>query len=532
MRPEGAPLAFDRDAPARSGAAGTGATRALTRKASLNVVAYGLEYGAKMAVGLLVTPILVSRLGQALFGVWEMLARLASYVESISDRPPEALKLVVANRQARGDAAAERRAVGGALAVWLLLLPVAAAAGAVLTWLAPTITRVGPELAPAVRLASVLLVGSVLLGGLLAVPGSVLYGMNLGYKRMELQASLSVVGGVLTAAAAYAGLGLAGVGAAQLVLAALAGLCYWGLAKAYVGWFGVARPTPADMRSLFAMSAWLSLGDLISKLLLASDVLVLGVILSPSVVATYVLTGYAARTAVNLHGAAVTAAMPGLGGVIGQGQYQRAAQARGDLLALTWVFVTAVGATILLWNPSFVALWVGGGQYAGPAVNLLIVLITVQTVFIRTDSYVIDAALRPWQRVRVSGVAAVLTLVAMVALTRWLGLAGLCLGTLAGRAVQTVAYPRLVRSCLGSVGAAPLAHVVRPFAATTVLFGGALYLGARMHAPSWVAWGMGVVGSVTVFAAAAFVIGLAPGSRSAVTQRLREIGGRGRRKPR
>jgi O-antigen/teichoic acid export membrane protein len=530
MRPGGAPLAFDRDAPARSGAAG--ATRALTRKASLNVVAYGLEYGAKMAVGLLVTPILVSRLGQALFGVWEMLARLASYVESVTDRPPEALKLVVANQQASGDAAAERRAVGGALAVWLLLLPIAAAAGAVLTWLAPTITGVGPELAPGVRLASALLVGSVLLGGLLAVPGSVLYGMNLGYKRMELQASLSVVGGVLTAAAAYAGLGLAGVGAAQLVLAALAGLCYWGLARAYVGWFGVARPTFAEVRSLFAMSSWLCLGDLIAKVLLASDLLVLGVILSPSLVATYVLTGYAARTAVNLHGAAVTAAMPGLGAVIGQGQYQRAAQARAELLALTWLLATAVGATILLWNPSFVSLWVGGARYAGSAVNLLIVLITVQTVFIRTDSYVIDAALRPWQRVRVGAVAAVCTLVAMIALTRWLGLAGLCLGTLTGRAVQTVAYPRLVRSCLGSVGGAPLIRLVRPLAAMALLFGVTVYAGDRIHTASWFGWGAGVVGSVTVFAAAAFVLGLAPQSRSAVTQRLLEIVRRGRRKTR
>jgi len=32
--------------------------------------------------------------------------------------------------------------------------------------------------------------------------------MNLGYKRMELQAALNVVGGAFTAGAVYAGLGL------------------------------------------------------------------------------------------------------------------------------------------------------------------------------------------------------------------------------------------------------------------------------------------------------------------------------------
>src|SRR6266403_662574 len=180
-------------APAPAGGAMTpssGTTRAptLTQKASLTVVAYGLEYGAKLAVGLVVTPVLVSRLGQALYGVFEMLGRLTSYIAPVSGRPPDALRLVVASRQADRDPAAERRAVGGALVVWLLLRP-------------------------------------------LAVPESVLFGMNLGYKRMELQAGLSVVGGLLTAAAAYAGLGLAGVSAAQLVVAGVTGLCYWGIAR-------------------------------------------------------------------------------------------------------------------------------------------------------------------------------------------------------------------------------------------------------------------------------------------------------------
>src|SRR2546425_5595549 len=49
---------------------------------------------------------------------------------------------------------------------------------------------------------------SLLLGGLASVPESVLRGMNLGYKRMGFQAGLNLVGGVLTAGAVYAGLGL------------------------------------------------------------------------------------------------------------------------------------------------------------------------------------------------------------------------------------------------------------------------------------------------------------------------------------
>src|SRR5690349_23574107 len=140
----------------------------LTQKASLTVAAYGLEYGAKMIVGLVVTAILVSRLGQALFGVYEMLGRLTSYLEPLSGRPPAALRLVVASRQKSADASAGRRAVGGALDVRLKFLPLAVGAGAVLTWFATTLTSTSPTTACAVRTECATPDGGVLLGGLLA----------------------------------------------------------------------------------------------------------------------------------------------------------------------------------------------------------------------------------------------------------------------------------------------------------------------------------------------------------------------------
>ena len=54
----------------------------LTQRASLNVIASLLDYGAKVAVGFLVIPIVVAGLGSSLYGVWEMLARLTGYLTS------------------------------------------------------------------------------------------------------------------------------------------------------------------------------------------------------------------------------------------------------------------------------------------------------------------------------------------------------------------------------------------------------------------------------------------------------------------
>src|SRR6266516_3867404 len=465
----------------------------LTRRASLNVAAFGLDFGVKTAVGLVITPLLVGRLGTVLFGTWEMLDRLAGYVASVGGRPSEALRLLVANRQTIADPAAQRRAVGGALVVWLICLPLAAAAAAVVAWYAPAITGAGPGLRTTIRIAAAL----VLAGG--------------------------VLGGALTAAAVYGGLGLAGVAGAQVALAALSALCFWWLARTYVVWFGASRPARAETRSLASLAAWLAGGDLIAKLLLGSDVLILGTLLSPAAVTTYVLTAYAPRAAVAVHGSAVGAAMPGLAGLIGERQYGRAALARGDLMILTWLFATAVGTTILLWNRSFVALWVGAEHYGGAVVDLLIVCIAFQTAFIRADAFIIDAALRSWLRVLIAAVAAVVTITLAVVLTRALGIAGLCLGVLAGRLIQTVAYPVLAGRCVGgSTGVTP-ATLGRAVLVAGALFAAGLALGDRMLAPNWLVWAAAVPASLALALGIAFSAGLSRQARQAVVLRAAEL---------
>ena len=413
----------------------------LTRRASLNVAAFGLDFGVKTAVGLVITPLLVGRLGTALFGTWEMLDRLAGYVASVGGRPSEALRLLVANRQTIADPAAQRRAVGGAL----------------------------------------------------------------------------------TAAAVYGGLGLAGVAGAQVALAALSALCFWWLARTYVVWFGASRPARAETRSLASLAAWLAGGDLIAKLLLGSDVLILGTLLSPAAVTTYVLTAYAPRPAVAVHGSAVGAAMPGLAGLIGERQYGRAALARGDLMILTWLFATAVGTTILLWNRSFVALWVGAEHYGGAVVDLLIVCIAFQTAFIRADAFIIDAALRSWLRVLIAAVAAVVTITLAVVLTRALGIAGLCLGVLAGRLIQTVAYPVLAGRCVGGSSGVTPATLGRAVLVAGALFAAGLALGERMVAPNWLVWAAAVPASLALALGIAFSAGLSRQARQAVVLRAAEL---------
>jgi O-antigen/teichoic acid export membrane protein len=506
----------------------------LTWRASLNLTQSVLDYGAKLAVGLVVIPILVGGMGRSLFGVWEMLGRLMGYLESTDGRPTQALRLVVSNLQAQPEHTAKRRWIGGALVVWACFLPLWIATGVILIWYAPAITKVSEPLHSTVRIACAVLMVGVLLAGLASLPESVLRGMNLGYKRMGLQASLSVVGGLLLAGAVYLNLGLIGVALASVILVALTGICFLFLVRRQVPWFGVDRPRQAEVAALLQMSLWIAVGDAVAKLLLASDVIVLGMVLSPSVVTTYVLTGYAALLSVNLHSLAADSVIPGMAGIMGERDYPRAAQLRRELLALSLLFATATGSAILAWNRSFIHLWVGGENYAGTWVNLLLVLIAAQTALIRSDAYLIDAALQPGRRVKVSAVAAIAALALSIVFTQYAGMSGLCTAILVSRAIQSIWYPVLVQDCLQGASAGSPWWLGRPLSLMALLFGLSAYLGQHLLLHQWATW----AAAVLLTAATSFLIalrwGLPPELRTVVHARGSELAarvGRGTRNP-
>src|SRR5512142_1265831 len=71
----------------------------LTQKAKMNAFAAALDYGARLVTGFLVTPFLVTALGDLLYGVWRTLGNLTGYISAASGRPSQALKWTTASKQ-------------------------------------------------------------------------------------------------------------------------------------------------------------------------------------------------------------------------------------------------------------------------------------------------------------------------------------------------------------------------------------------------------------------------------------------------
>jgi hypothetical protein len=198
-------------------------------------------------------------------------------------------------------------------------------------------------------------------------------------------------------------------------------------------------------------------------------------------------------------------------------------------MLLTWLITVSVGSTILLWNQSFIGLWVGPERYAGSTQNFLILVMIVQFVLIRNDANIIDLTLDLSQKVLLGLWSALISVVTAVLLvgTFKAGIVGLILGLIAGRSILSVAYPFLIGRSFGVSLLSQFKAALRPVLITLLLF----FLAARLEGfmsrisfqASWIGLIFGVAITMVVVSLMAFFLGLSRDQQVRISQRIRLV---------
>ncbi len=511
----------------------------LTKKASLNATAAALDYMVRLVVGFLITPMLVLGLGNFYYGAWQILMDIAGYLSPATGRPTQALKIMLANKQAVASDAEKRVYVGSALAVMGLFLPLTVILGGLTTWFIPYWLKAPPETYGQLRLATGLVIANLIVYTVGNIPQSVLEGENLGYKRMGLSAALVLVGGGFTWLAVYFKLGIAGVSAAYLVSALLTALFFFQVVRTFVPWFGAARPPLHAIRRFLGLSWWFLGWTVVLNLIVASDVAVLGFLNSTESVTTYTITKYAPEMLISIVAIVVFGIIPGLGRIIGTGDKEKACQVRNEIMALTWLIVTVLGASILLWNRTFITLWVGSEHYAGGLATLLVVVTVTQFVFIRNDANVIDLTLRLSRKVLMGMFSVTVSILAAGMMVGYFhfGIVGLVLGVIAGRAILSIDYPLMVGRFLNFPLSKQLRGIWRPMLVMAFFFVTACILGEWLPTSGWnglrgwIAFALACGVTFLVSLALTFFLGLSNAQRNQIVKRIRIVAGLTSHKP-
>lgn len=506
------------------------ASGSLTKRASLTSIASGLDHVAGLAVQFVINPLLVNGLGSYLYGVWRVLYSLNGYLWAASGRSAQVLTWVVANGQRTLSVDQKRRYVGSAVVVWFIFLPVLSLVGGVGAWFAPAVLDTPAEYVWGVRAAAALLAADAIALTLLSIPRSALQGENLGFKRMGSSAVMIVAGGVFMVMAVRLDAGITGVALANALGTVATGLLFWRVARTHVAWFGFARPSRADVRWFLGLSGWFTAWKFVVEILTAGDVIVLAIFGHVELVTVYTLTKFVSQALVPLIAVVFEGSSPGLGAIIGEGDHTKGIALRGELMAMSWLMCSVLGAALLVFNRSFVALWVGPEFYAGADVMLLIVVMTMQFVFIANDARIIDLTLKVRAKVGLGAASAGLSLACAAILVVVLDdqILGMCIGIVVGRSLLSVAYPVIVGRLLGRPFVRQLRGVPRPAAVTAGLFAAGVMLGTRVTVSSWA--GLVVFGALTALAVAglAGLLGLTAVQRRQLLGRVSHLAGRRR----
>jgi len=337
------------------------------------------------------------------------------------------------------------------------------------------------------------------------------------------------IGGALIVLALYLETGLVGIAAANIATTLLTGALFVGIVRRYVPWFGIARPAWHEIRQFFRLSGWFLVWFLVLQLIRSSDVIILGILDSAETVTTYTLTKYIPETLITMIFVLVGSVTPGLGGIIGNGELQRATVVRSEIMVLTWLITVGVGTSAIAWDETFLGLWVGSEHYAGSLATLLIVLMVAQFVLIQNDARVIDLTLDIRQKVLVGLVASGISIaIASVALHVFDGgIVGLCLGFILGRLILSVGYPAIIGRFLNISLWHQFADVVRPGIVMSLFFVGAWGLSRYvathgvLGADSWVGLILYAGGTCGLTLLLSFFGGLTGLQRARIVQRMR-----------
>jgi O-antigen/teichoic acid export membrane protein len=401
------------------------------------------------AAGFLCTPVLLRLLGSERFGAYRTLVDIFAYLTFLDLGFGAALSASLASAQGRQDREGVRQLTSAGLRRYCIIGAGMLTGAGLLISLLPRLIHLHQVSSRELTIA-----GIFSLAPLLFLPASVyravLEARQAGYIVQGLQIGQALATTLLLLLAAGLGWGLPGQAAATSVVLVAVQICYYYLATTPGRRLDYVRPQQDVVRQVGSLQ-WPSLIYVITgRIGLLSDNIIIASLLTPSLVAPIYLTQRLATVATTQLQQIGNATWVGLVELYTQGMRSQFQERLYELTSMVSGGAVAVLAPIAAFNHHFIRLWVGAPTDAGARVVLLscangwlLALFTVWTWPVTGIGRV--AKLLP---VQVTSTA--LNVVISIVATKYIGIEGPLLGTLAGFVmVSSWGFSRLLSREMG-----------------------------------------------------------------------------------
>jgi O-antigen/teichoic acid export membrane protein len=495
----------------------------LTQRAYLNSLSSIIDYAGVQLTGFIVSPFIVGGLGSTMFGIWQILSQITGYAKLADTRATQVLKWDIAHKREVASDEELRSDVTTALVVTIFILPIILVIGGVISWYAPYITQADAAYFDVIRITCALLIFSLVISRVFDLFESVLAGMNLGYKRMGFRAIIVVTGGALKVLAITQGYGLIGLSVVQVLMSLVLGISFYFIVKKHIPWFGFGATHKSKVISYSKLSGWLMAFTGAKMFLMSSDKIMLGYLIGPLLVSKYALTMFTSIAIQGIIISIISGITPGIGSLFGNQEFDKVKKVRELIINLTWLFAVSTGVTVLLFNRSFIQLWVGPDHYAGLYENLWILLVSLQSIFFQIDSFIINVTLDMKLKFFLTVCASLMTIVLAFFLVEQFQIVGLCISIMMGRLILTIGYPIILKKRMHDASTLFPAKIFQPILIAALLILLSAYSSQWINLNNWFLLTAAVILTLICTSLLFWIIGIRPADRREIWTTLLKI---------
>jgi O-antigen/teichoic acid export membrane protein len=341
---------------------------------------------AGMIVTFLLSPVIVHRLGNTLYGVWSLIIATMSYLALLDMGLRGAITRYVARDLNNKDYGGVEKTIASGLALRLLTAAVIIATAAVLAIALPGLLHVPAELHRATSIAL------MIAGGTLAsqMVGGVFGAVLASEHRFDVISWITILQTVLRASTVYTVLimnrGIVAVAVCEFATVGLSTFLLLWFAKRQLPQvsFRLMRPERSMLNEIWRFSSGVFLINICQQVIYYTDNLVIGTVISAAAVTFYTIGGSLIEYVRQIVSSLTTTMMP----------LASRLDAAGDKAQLKSLLVRGAQASLLIALPisvtlairgkEFISIWMGA-QYA-PVSGTVLQILAVSTVFVAANA--------------------------------------------------------------------------------------------------------------------------------------------------
>ena len=457
----------------------------LAKNTKLNTISGLVVFAIRIIIVLIMNPIFIQYLGSTSFGIWKSIERLLGFASIADGKATQALKWTIANQEASDDFDRKQRAIGSAIIIWFLFLPILITIISILIFFSSELIKGVVESDYIIVKSIILILGiNLIITPLMSIPDSVLGGTNNGYISNSNRIIWMILGAIITYVVLVFGYGLKEMAYTLLVITIFSGINALYLAKKKIKWLNIKKTTKKEIHSFFKFSAWVLAWSLIAKFLLGSEVVLLSSLIGAQTVSQFIFTSYLAFTTITLSAIVVSSTTPGLGMLIGNKDFIKSQAIINKIRNFSFSFSIFSAASILLLNKSFVYLWGGEELYLGWENNFLIVLIMIQLIAIRNEGFLIDLSLDLKNKVLLGALSVLISVILSIVLYNlYSSVFSVLVGIFLGRFILLFTFPIITNRVIQYK--ASTLSLTKNFFYTLVILFLSLYIGTNQTFSSW-----------------------------------------------